>query len=117
LAAGDTEHHFVFDAGKYEFYVATVLTWLGTDDHAAEEHARWVIAECQPGHTIRWPMRLAISQLDLALIKTRHGELDEAVALGNAALRRCGLAGGAPSCFPVRPSLSTTSHGATQVSG
>jgi transcriptional regulator with XRE-family HTH domain len=87
LPAGDPQHHFVFDAGKHEFYVATVLTWLGTDDHAAEEHARWVIAECQPGHSIRWPMRLAISQLDLALIKARHGELDEAVALGNAALR------------------------------
>jgi hypothetical protein len=86
LPAGDPEHHFVFDAGKYEFYVATVLTWLGTDDRAAEEHARWVIAECQRGRSIRWPMRLAISQLDLALIMARHGELDEAVALGNAAL-------------------------------
>lgn len=87
LPAGNPQHHFVFDAGKYEFYVATVLTWLGADDHAAEEHARWVIAECQPGQSIRWPMRLAISQLDLAVIKARHGELDEAVALGSAALR------------------------------
>ena len=83
---GDPEHHFVFDAGKYEFYVATVLTWLGTDDQAAEEHARWVIADCQRGDRTRWPMRLAISQLDLALIRARHGGLDEAVALGNAAL-------------------------------
>lgn len=83
---GDPEHHFVFDAGKYEFYVATVLTWLGTDDRAAEEHARWVVAECQKVRRVRWPMRLAISQLDLALIAARHGNLDEAVALGNAAL-------------------------------
>jgi hypothetical protein len=79
-------HHFVFDAGKFEFYVATVLTWLGTDDQAAEAHARWVIAECQHGERIRWPMRLAITQLDLALISGRRGALDEAVALGNAAL-------------------------------
>jgi hypothetical protein len=82
----DAVHHFVFDAGKFEFYVATVLTWLGTDDQAAEAHARWVIAECQHGERIRWPMRLAITQLDLALISGRRGALDEAVALGNAAL-------------------------------
>jgi hypothetical protein len=80
------EHHFVFDAGKYEFYVATVLTWLGDDDTAAEEHARHVIAECRPGPQMRWPMRMAISQLDLAVIASRRGDLDEAVALGTSAL-------------------------------
>lgn len=76
----------MFDAAKFEFYVATVLTWLGTDDQAAGEHARWVIAECQRGDRIRWPMRLAISHVDLAIITARHGELDDAVALGSAAL-------------------------------
>jgi Helix-turn-helix domain len=80
------EHHFVFDTDKYEFYVATVLTWLGDDDHAAEEHARHVIAGCQPGPRERWPMRMAISQLDLAVIAARRGDLDEATILGTLAL-------------------------------
>jgi transcriptional regulator with XRE-family HTH domain len=76
------EHHFAFDAGKYEFYVGTVLTWLG-DDATAEEHARHVLAEGRCG---RWPMRAAMSQLDLAVIAGRRGELDEAVALAASAL-------------------------------
>lgn len=83
---GDPQHHFVFDAGKFEFYVGTVLAWLGTDDQAAADHARWVIAECQQNGAVRWPMRLAISQLDLALVAARRGDLDEAAALGHAAL-------------------------------
>ena len=83
---GDPQNHFVFDASKFEFYVGTVLAWLGTDDQAAVSHARWVIAECQQDGAVRWPMRLAISQLDLALIAARRGDLDEAVALGHAAL-------------------------------
>jgi transcriptional regulator with XRE-family HTH domain len=79
------DNHFVFDAGKFEFYAATILTWLGGEDDAAAEHARHVIEQCQTGGS-RWPMRLAISQLDLAQIAARHGDLDEAVALGTAAL-------------------------------
>lgn len=80
------EHHFVFDRNKYEFYVATVLTWLGRDDIAAEEHARWVVSQCVHGGQVRWPMRLAISQIDLALLASRHSELAEAVTLGKSAL-------------------------------
>jgi len=80
------EHHFVFDRGKYEFYVATVLTWYGGDDAAAEEHARWVVTQCQHGEGVRWPMRLANSQIDLALLAGRRHDLDEAVTLGRSAL-------------------------------
>ena len=80
------EHHFAFDPGKYEFYTGTVLTWLGTDDTAAEEHARHVVDGCRRGGSVRWPMRLAISELDLAVIAARRGDLDEAVSLGTAAL-------------------------------
>jgi hypothetical protein len=79
------EHHFVFDAAKFEFYAGSILTWLG-DDVPAAEHARYVVGMCTEGGRVRWPMRLAISQLDLALVATRRGGLDEAVALGYAAL-------------------------------
>ena len=80
------DHHFVFDVGKYEFYVGTVLTWLGSDDAAAEAHARHVVTGCDRNGSVRWPMRLAISELDLAVIAARRGDLDEAVSLGTSAL-------------------------------
>ena len=81
------EHHFSFDHNKYDFYAGTIWTWLGTDDTTAAEHARLAAAQCVlPGGRVRWPMRLAISKLDLAVIASRRGDLDEAVACGTAAL-------------------------------
>jgi transcriptional regulator with XRE-family HTH domain len=79
------EHHFAFDGAKFEFYAGSILTWLG-DDIPAAEHARYVVAMCTEGGRVRWPMRLAISQLDLALVAARRGALDEAVTLGSTAL-------------------------------
>jgi transcriptional regulator with XRE-family HTH domain len=84
------EHHFVFDRDKYEFYAATIYTWLGTDDAAAAENAREVAARCHgPGGVIRWPTRLSTTLVNLGQIAGRHGDLDEAVGLGESALR-CG---------------------------
>jgi transcriptional regulator with XRE-family HTH domain len=84
------EHHFVFDRDKFEFYTATVYTWLGTDDLAAEENAREVVARCVgPGDTVRWPTRLSTTLVNLGQIAGRRGDLDEAVGLGTKALR-CG---------------------------
>lgn len=77
------DHHFVFDAGKYEFYVATIMTWLG-DDTAAGEHAAEVVRQCETGS--RWPMRLGMTLLDLGTLAGRRGDLDEAVSHGTAAL-------------------------------
>jgi len=82
------EHHFVFDGAKHEFYVATILTWLKSDDAAAEEHAREVVAQCRDKHGgILWPTRLGTTWLNLGLIATRRADLEEAVAHGKAALR------------------------------
>ena len=84
------EHHFVFDRDKYEFYTATVYTWLGTDDAAAEENAREVVARCHgPGGVIIWPTRLSTTLVNLGQIAGRRGDLDEAVVLGAESLR-CG---------------------------
>jgi transcriptional regulator with XRE-family HTH domain len=75
------QNHFVFDRGKYEFYVATILTWLG-DDATAREHADEVVRQCE---AVRgWPMRLGITLLDLGVLAGRRGDLDEAVAHGSA---------------------------------
>jgi len=84
------EHHFVFDRDKFEFYTATIYTWLGTDDAAAEENAREVVARCHgPGGAIIWPTRLSTTLVNLGQIAGRRGDLDEAVGLGEASLR-CG---------------------------
>ena len=84
------EHHFVFDRDKYEFYTATIYTWLGTDDAAAVENAREVVARCYgPGGVVRWPTRLSTTLVNLGQIAGRRGDLDEAVGLGTAALQ-CG---------------------------
>jgi hypothetical protein len=84
------ENHFVFDRDKYEFYTATVYTWLGTDDAAAAENAREVVARCYgPGGAVRWPTRLSTTLVNLGQIAGRNGDLDEAVSLGEDSLR-CG---------------------------
>lgn len=84
------EHHFVFDRDKYEFYTATVYTWLGTDDAAAGENAREVVARCHgPGGAIIWPTRLSTTLVNLGQIAGRRGDLDQAVAMGAESLR-CG---------------------------
>jgi hypothetical protein len=77
------DHHFVFDAGKYEFYVATILTWLG-DDAAAGDHAAEVVRQCKAAGG--WPMRLSDVLIDLGVLAGRRGDLDEAVSHGMAAL-------------------------------
>jgi tetratricopeptide (TPR) repeat protein len=78
------EHHFVFDPDKHIFYVATILTWLGKDDIAAEEHAREVVRYCH--ETGRWPTRLGTTLVNLGVIAGRRGDLDEAIEHGTAAL-------------------------------
>ncbi|HEV2257755.1 MAG TPA: tetratricopeptide repeat protein [Streptosporangiaceae bacterium] len=84
------EHHFVFDRDKYEFYTASIYTWLGSDDAAAEENALEVVARCHgPGGVIIWPTRLSTTLVNLGQIAGRRGDLDEAVAMGAESLR-CG---------------------------
>jgi transcriptional regulator with XRE-family HTH domain len=78
------EHHFVFDHGKFEFYVATILTWLG-DDATAREHAEEVVRQCEAAGG--WPTRLSTTLVNLGMLAGRHGDLDEAVSHGIAALR------------------------------
>jgi tetratricopeptide (TPR) repeat protein len=80
------EHHFVFDASKLSFYAATCYTWLDDREHAREQ-AEQVIHQCLelPGQ-VRWPIRLAETRVDLALIAAGEGEIDEACELGRLAL-------------------------------
>jgi tetratricopeptide (TPR) repeat protein len=80
------DHHFVFDASKLSFYASTCYTWLGEVERA-EEHGHQVVSQClEVPSEVRWPMRLAETRVDLALIAVERGQLDEAVDLGVKAL-------------------------------
>lgn len=85
--------HFVFDGAKSEFYVATILTWLGSNDAAAEAQVREVVRQC--GEVGGWPTRLGTMRLNLGLLAARRGHLDEAISHGSAALRLAELLPGA----------------------
>jgi tetratricopeptide (TPR) repeat protein len=80
------EHHFVFDASKLSFYAATVYAWLGESDRAVE-HGTEVVAQCLAlPDTVRWPIRLAETRVDLGLVAVQRDQLDEACHLGTLAL-------------------------------
>lgn len=80
------EHHYRYDPAKQLAYTVTTLTWIG--DPAAEDYAREVLARLESGRDggIR-ARRIATARIDLALILTRVGSLDEAAGQTLAALR------------------------------
>jgi tetratricopeptide (TPR) repeat protein len=87
------EHHFVFDASKLSFYAATIYAWLGEAERVVE-HGTEVVAQCLAiPDTVRWPVRLAETRVDLGLVAVQRDQLDEARHLGTLALasqRRAG---------------------------
>ena len=105
------ENYFVFDHTKWIFYAAGCYTWLG-DDQPAEEHAREVIAyHTQPDGSSDAPMRSANAHVDLAVIRTKHGDVDQAVYTDSppsdmtARPRR--------HCYPMGLTLTASSPNAT----
>lgn len=78
------ENHFIFDPAKWEFYAATIYTLIGWDE-VAMEHIEEVVRQCEHPGGNRWPMRLADTRINHAMIAGRNGNLDEAVAVGQLA--------------------------------
>jgi hypothetical protein len=83
----------VFDASKLSFYAATIYAWLGEAERVVE-HGTEVVAQCLAiPDTVRWPVRLAETRVDLGLVAVQRDQLDEARHLGTLALasqRRAG---------------------------
>ncbi|MBX6768082.1 MAG: hypothetical protein IRY90_13180 [Actinomadura rubrobrunea] len=75
----------MFDPAKFEFYCSTIYTMMGNNT-AAREYAHEVVAQCKRPGSVRWPMRYAMVQLDLALVSGRQRDLDGALEHGRAAL-------------------------------
>lgn len=71
------QHHYCYDPDKSIIYTATTLAWLG--DPAAETYAREIIARlATTNDTSRWPRRVALANIDLALALLVTDRLDEA---------------------------------------
>ncbi|MDA2810340.1 helix-turn-helix transcriptional regulator [Nocardiopsis sp. RSe5-2] len=90
------EHHFRIDPDKLTSHGATAYTWLGWND-TAEEFAREMAERYGPGGAEYRPMRLATANINLGVLAARRGDLDEAVALGSAALEGERRSGALPS--------------------
>ena len=81
------DHHFVVDPNKWVFYAMDAYRFAG-DDTLAAEYAHQVLANSiSPDGVEQAPMRVAEARLTLAVVAARQGDLEEAVALGLAALR------------------------------
>ncbi|HEV7897749.1 MAG TPA: helix-turn-helix transcriptional regulator [Planosporangium sp.] len=81
-----TEHHFIVDPAKWDFYAMDAYRLAGDDDRA-EQYAREVIAQgTAPDGTELSPMRMAEARLTLGVVAARRDELELAVAAGVSAL-------------------------------
>jgi transcriptional regulator with XRE-family HTH domain len=82
------EHHFVFDAAKFDMFASHVYTEAGAAPKAAA-HARISIERSDdPNNPARYhPIRAMAARVDLASALLELGELDEACGAATAALR------------------------------
>ena len=79
------EHHYKYDPGKSNAYVATTLSWLG--DPGAESVARQVLKQLEsPEYGTPRPRRAATARLDLSLALLASSKPDEASAVTMDAL-------------------------------
>ncbi|MFJ5668189.1 XRE family transcriptional regulator [Micromonospora chalcea] len=82
----DTDHHFVVDPAKFDFYAMDCYRIAG-EDRLAEMYAREVIrSSTDPDGSERKPMRNAEARITLGVVAARGGDLDQAVAYGRRAL-------------------------------
>ncbi|MEV5764827.1 XRE family transcriptional regulator [Micromonospora sp. NPDC052213] len=82
----DTDHHFVVDPAKFDFYAMDCYRIVG-EDRLAEMYAREVIrSSTEPDGTERKPMRNAEARITLGVVAARAGDLDQAVSYGRRAL-------------------------------
>ncbi|WP_329104323.1 helix-turn-helix domain-containing protein [Micromonospora sp. NBC_01699] len=80
-----TDHHFVVDPDKWDFYAMDAYR-LARDDERAAHHAQTVLELGTGPDGERPPMRMAEARLTLAAVAARDGELEQAVATGIGAL-------------------------------
>ncbi|MFU8876357.1 XRE family transcriptional regulator [Micromonospora sp. SL4-19] len=83
----DTDHHFVADPAKFDFYAMDCYRIAG-EDRLAEMYANEVIrSSTAPNGYERKPMRVAEARITLGVTAARSGDVEAAVAHGRQALR------------------------------
>ncbi len=101
----DTDHHFVVDPAKFDFYAMDCYRIAG-EDRLAEMYAREVIrSSTDPDGTDRKPMRQAEARITLGVVAARAGDLERAVSYGRQALE--GDRKSLPSLLLVSKELAT----------
>jgi transcriptional regulator with XRE-family HTH domain len=81
-----TDHHFIVDPAKWNFYAMDAYR-LAREDQLANEHANEVIRTgTGPDGSELAPMRMAESRLTLAVVAARNNDLEQAVSSGLTAL-------------------------------
>ncbi|MFG2110172.1 tetratricopeptide repeat protein [Micromonospora chersina] len=101
----DTDHHFVADPAKFDFYAMDCYRIAG-EDRLAEMYAREVIrSSTDPDGTDRKPMRQAEARITLGVAAARAGDLERAVSYGRQALE--GDRKSLPSLLMVSKELAT----------
>ncbi|WP_231929763.1 tetratricopeptide repeat protein [Micromonospora inositola] len=101
----DTDHHFVVDPAKFDFYAMDCYRIAG-EDRLAEMYAREVIrSSTDPDGTDRKPMRQAEARITLGVAAARAGDLERAVSYGRRALE--GDRKSLPSLLMVSKELAT----------
>lgn len=81
-----TDHHFVIDPLKWDFYEMDAYRLAGDDTLAADRAHAVIDQHSTPDGIERAPMRLAEAKLTLATAASRAGDLEQATELGTQAL-------------------------------
>lgn len=83
----DTDHHFVVDPSKFDFYAMDCYRIVG-EDRLATMYADEVIRNSTNlDGTLRKPMRVAEAEITLGVAAAREGDVESAVSYGQRALR------------------------------
>lgn len=82
------ENHFVVDPDKWDFYAMDTYRIVGSDQLAKRNAEEVIQRSVNPEGVLVTPMRNTEAQLTLAVIAARHGDVEEATALGIQALSK-----------------------------
>jgi DNA-binding XRE family transcriptional regulator len=81
------DNHFVVDPDKWDYYAMDTYRIVGEDELATRNADEVVRRATTPDGVVIAPMRKAEAELTLAVIAARQGDVDQASALGAAALQ------------------------------
>jgi transcriptional regulator with XRE-family HTH domain len=81
------DNHFAVDPDKWEFLAMDAYRFAGDDDQAVVHAAEVLRKGIGPDGSERSPMRVAEARLTVAVVAARKGEMEQAIAIGLAALQ------------------------------